>query len=244
MLRVIDSTPQEIRSNLPLLRVNSSFPSIIRLPNFFSKTEVNLILNYAIDILHSSQDFTYKNLEKTSFSTRRDMRPSGQNVKGISQNIFICPSHSMGKNLYKLYLKAAFLRYKCLPSELHDNLNSFDELHNINGLGYPILDIRHYPELYGHLDLHTDPPSQQGFVAMVILQKSNCKSEALYLENTSGKYFVDHYLNPGDAYIFSPDTPHGVSSKPNEPTSNYSSKIKWESYFGRWAVFCPWLRPN
>lgn len=210
--------------------------------SYLSEQEVAYLKNYSRSFLEQATDFSFKAVTNTTIMARRDNRPENQKVKGASQNIFVGPSADIPSRLKNIFIKCAKLRILCLPLCLYSS--NLDPLLSINGLGYPVLDIRNYPEIGGHLDIHTDPPSNQGYVGMVFMEGFHQTESGLYLELNGRKHFVDDYLKPGDAYIFHPSAPHGVINAGSQKNDKHSGTPVWDRMNGRWAVFCPWLFPS
>lgn len=223
--------------------------TVFVIKNFLLKSEVEKVLWFGKSIISNTISFEYQDLTSVDISVRRDVRPKGQMVKGISENIFIKPNFVLEDEIAQIYIKCANLRRKCL-NQYSDMTPEFfmtpeflnGSLEAVKDLGVPMLDIRHYPKVSGHLDPHTDPPSNQGLVGMVFLYNSHLSQTGLYFQLSGSKYYLDGFLKPGDAYIFSPDVTHGVD---NTMGKIYDMEnIDWDLGEGRWAVFCPWLSPS
>ena len=199
MIKLQFTSYRDLKSTLS---TNCDLSTVFIIKNFLSFIEVEKVLIFAKKVISNASNFSYQDLNIVNYNVRRDVRPLGQKVKGISQNIFIKPDFELNVEIYNVYVKCAELRYQCLnqysDNILHTSNTPFEVVKN---LGVPVFDIRHYPQVSGHLDPHTDPPSNQGWVGMVFLHNSCPSDTGLYFDLLGEKYFLDRFLEPGDAHI-------------------------------------------
>lgn len=218
-----------------------------RIPGFLSKAEASYLIEYGKTTLKNSSNYGYSVLDPTKVLSRRDQRQLKLSVKGLSQNVFVGNKVKLGSLMYELFCRLYYLRVACLPPHKLRMVKGDGGVSAVKHevLGSVVLDIRQYPLDSGHLDTHVDPPSNQGLVGMVLLQRfSGAEESGLYIVREEKTHYIDSYLEPGDAYIFRPDLPHGVKNPSRSIKSNFElDESDWSLEDGRWAAFCPWTVP-
>lgn len=200
---------------------------------FLTLQEAEWLRFFAQDLFLTSDDFIFRPIVQfeTEDHVRRDDRPVGSRVKGISQDLM---AFEWNRNRWPVMLARVY--EKLLKARKISQLGN-------TKLGFPILNVRQYPRGGGELDMHTDPVAEQGLVALVGLSKkgNDFKEGGLMLERQDREIVdVDALINVGDLYVFSGCRRHGI--EPIDP--NRDGIIDWRSNLGRWMAYVSWSTPK
>lgn len=193
-----------------------------------------------------SQEEAY-NIRKFSFNRAQNEKENLPKIVYGTPN-FHCINNNVEKSKVKkiLHVYAYFYwnpqsnpiaTYFRRMFKLRNSLSDLPENFALTGIqeGYVSLPVvQQYPRGGGYLQEHTDPDTKQKIVINTILSKfgEDYKDGGLFFRNANGtKIFVDSLLEPGDAFLFHPQTSHGVQAiEPYE-------KLDWKRSDGRWMCF-------
>jgi hypothetical protein len=206
--------------------VNSGNPAIIR--GFLSENEANELISSCIEF--SKTEDTSCPIVKVGTPNyhRIDNNVEKSKVKSILHLFTYFYWNKESQPVAKLFKR--LFRLRNLISNLPENY-TLETLED-DMISIPI--VQQYPRGGGYMQEHIDPSVGQKIIFSVLLSKfsKDFFSGGLFFRNEKNeKIYVDSKLNPGDAFVFHPNTKHGVD--PIDP----KNKLDWNNFDGRWMCF-------
>jgi hypothetical protein len=227
---IIERNDEEIKFDFNIKdlknHVQSGNPAIIR--GFFSEEECRELIKFSIGF-SKTEDVSCPTVSANTPNYHRiDNNIEKSKVKSILHLFTYFYWNKESQPVAKFFKR--LFRLRNLISNLPENY----ALENLEDDMISIPIVQQYPSGGGYMQEHMDPSIGQKVVFSVLLSKFSRDffSGGLFFRNEKNeKIYVDSKLNPGDAFVFHPNTRHGVD--PIDP----ENKLDWNNFHGRWMCF-------